>query len=342
MDSRRSPSLRSNTTPAWALWILRFQVGVVYVYGGIAKLDADWMRGEPLRQWMASETDFPLIGHLFTQEWIVWLFSWGGLAFDLIVVPALLWRRTRVVAFAAAVAFHLINARLFSIGIFPWMMIAATLLFFSPSWPRIAFWWPAPQGATAAPARTAKPKRKRQAASGPPAESWGQLSRGSRVLAGSLAIYVVLQLVVPFRHLLYPGPAGWTEEGHRFSWRMKLRDKEADASFEVIDASTGERWIADPWGYLTDRQARKMSTRPDMILQFGHYLADRWAADGRLGVEVRADVQAVLNDRDWQPLIEPVTDLAAEPRGLASAHWIAPLIDRAAPASLDAEAHRDH
>ena len=62
LDARWRPSLRSQTAPAWALWLLRGQIGIVYFYGGVAKLNADWGRAEPFRTWLARRTDFPVIG----------------------------------------------------------------------------------------------------------------------------------------------------------------------------------------------------------------------------------------------------------------------------------------
>lgn len=320
VDAWRRPSLASDTAPAWALWMLRFQIGLVYLYGGIAKVGSDWLRGEPMRSWLADEGGFPLIGRFLTQEWAVWAFSYGGLLFDLLVVPALLWRRTRVMAFVATLAFHLTNAQMFSIGIFPWMMIAATTLFFPPSWPRALGRGLA--GAKAA-ARGRRPRKKAPVVA-PPARVVTSPAR--MALVGGLCVFVLLQVFVPFRHLLYPGVANWTEEGHRFSWHMKLRDKDGDAWFAVTEPASGRRWEIDPHIYLTDRQVRKMSARPDMILQFSHHLAELWAEDGDgQRVEVRADVMASLNDRPHRRYIDPTVDLAAQPRTLASVDWILPL-----------------
>jgi hypothetical protein len=111
-------------------------MAIVYFYGGLAKLNSDWLRGEPMRTWLTEGTSFPVIGPLCTQEWIVYLFSYGGLLFDLLIVPFLLWRRTRLSAFTIALIFHLANAQMFTIGVFPYLAIAATALFFPPSWPR--------------------------------------------------------------------------------------------------------------------------------------------------------------------------------------------------------------
>jgi vitamin K-dependent gamma-carboxylase len=137
IDAARRPDTRSDTAPAWSLWILRAQIAILYLYGGLAKLNGDWLRGEPMREWLAERTDFPLIGRWFTEEWMVYLFSYGGLLLDLFIVPFLLWKRTRPFALLAALAFHLTNNELFPIGIFPWLAIAATLLFLPPEWPRL-------------------------------------------------------------------------------------------------------------------------------------------------------------------------------------------------------------
>ncbi len=136
LDALRRPSTGSATAPAWALWLLRIQLAIVYVFGGIAKLNGDWLRGEPMRMWLAAEQDFPLIGRWFDQEWMVYVFSYGGLLLDLLAVPLLLWRPTRWAALILVISFHVINANLFEIGIFPWFMIAATVLFFPPDLPR--------------------------------------------------------------------------------------------------------------------------------------------------------------------------------------------------------------
>ena len=136
LDALMFPRLRSEVAPTWSLWLLRFQVAIPMFFGGIAKLNSDWLRGEPLRMWLSGRTDFPLIGRFFTDEPMVWLMTYWALLLDFFVVFLLLNRRTRAFAFLAVLHFHFMNSRLFDIGIFPWMMIAATVVFFDPDWPR--------------------------------------------------------------------------------------------------------------------------------------------------------------------------------------------------------------
>lgn len=138
MDARLDPGLRQSKTPAWTLWIMRLQVGIPYFYAGVAKLiNKDWVyRSEPLGTWLRQRMDLPVLGQYFDQEAVVRAMSLGALVLDISVVFLLLNKRTRVFAYGAALSFHLLNSGLFEIGVFPWMMIGATAIFFPADWPR--------------------------------------------------------------------------------------------------------------------------------------------------------------------------------------------------------------
>ena len=308
IDAWLDRNIRSDNAPAWALWILQLQIGIPYFYGGVAKLNGDWLQGEPMRIWMAERTDFPLIGPLFTDGWMVYLLSYGGLLLDLSVVPLLLWRRTRPWAFAVAVVFHLMNARLFSIGIFPWFMIAATTMFFRPDWPRRLF------------------GQQRFAISrNQSATRLGKLRPKQVLMLTMLGIYLALQLLIPLRHYLYPGNVSWTEEGHRFAWHMKLRSKKANVLFVVINQPDNTMQLIDPSDFLPSWQVDKMAARPDMILQFSHFLVEQFSQAEADSVDVRAVAYASLNGREYQHLIDPNVDLSRQSQRLRSASWIVPL-----------------
>lgn len=287
--------------PYWSLFLLRAQIGLVYFFAGVAKLNGDWLRALPLRMWLPERSGHPLIGELLAQEWVAWAFSYGGLALDLLAWPLLAWRATRRIAFVLLAAFHLTNATLFGIGLFPWIMIAATTLFFAPDWPR------------------------RFLGSGEALEPLPPTTRlRRRALATFLTVYLAAQLLIPLRHYLYPGYVSWTEEGHRFAWHMKLRDKEAQATFFVRDPETGERWQVDPNDVLAPWQAHTMAGRPEMVREFAAHLARSPDRPGRV-LEVRASVYAALNGRTPEPLVDPAVDLARETRGLWHTDWILPL-----------------
>ena len=314
---------RDETVPAWSLWLLRFQIGLVYLYGGIAKLNGDWLAAEPMRIWMAVRTDFPLIGTWFTENWLVYLLSYGGLIIDLLAVPLLLWGRTRIFMLAALIVFHAINSELFAIGIFPWLMIAGTLLFFSPGWPRPFLQLAAKYFAAWRPKSEKSPARQRGRRSNWPVGS--RLTYGRYLGVTVLGIYLTLQVLVPLRHYLYSSHANWTEEGSRFSWRMMLRTKSAQSQFLVTDQASGVISELDPSLVLTSYQVHVMSKFPDMLLQWSHYIADDLRQQGYGQIQVRANVTASLNGRTPQLLIDPKVDLAKEERTLGGAGWILPL-----------------
>ncbi len=304
-DARRHPELRADTTPAWTLWLLRAQIAVVYFFGGVAKLNGDWLRGEPMRMWLADRTEFPVIGRFFTEESTVYLFSYGALFIDLLAPALLLFGPTRVLMFGAVTLFHLLNYRLFTIGIFPWLMIAASLLFLPPEWPRRLF-----------------PRSRSQ-----PITIRSKVHPHDRWIAAGLALYLALQVLIPLRHLAYPGNESWTEEGHRFAWHMKLRDKSTAARFFATDSNSDQTWELDPEDFAQDWQVAHIVDRPHMLVQLARHMRDVLRNQGYGHLEIRAEVMTSLNGRAPQLLVNPRVNLAGVRSGAPSAPWIVPLRD---------------
>jgi vitamin K-dependent gamma-carboxylase len=297
MDALRKPKPRDPNIPQVWIWLLRIQIGIPYFYGGIAKLNGDWLRGEPLRMWLARRSDYPGLGKWFTEEWVVYLFSYGGLLLDLAFVPLLLCKRTRMLGYGLVLCFNGMNAWLFDIGIFPWMMMAASLMFFPPDWPRFG-------------------RQKKPAIS-------AHHEPLARPLLVGMAAWVAIQMLLPFRHWIYPGDVAWTEEGHLFSWRMKLRDKQSkEMTFRIRDPKTGHEWGIEPGDFLTERQKVRMAGQPDMIHQFAIHLAEEYRKEYGMQMEVRVDAVVSLNGGRPAPLIDPEIDLAAQPRDMWSKPWI--------------------
>ena len=134
------------------------------------------------------------------------------------------------------------------------------------------------------------------------------------------SLFFVFQIGVSLRHVAYPGDVLWTEEGCRFSWRVMLAEKTGQATFRVVqDDKTRTVY---PSEYLTPQQAKQMAFRPDMILQFAHFLA-RDAGFGA-GARVYAEVWVSVNGRPSKRFVDPETDPAAEPHSLAKRRWVTP------------------
>lgn len=291
---------KSRTIPVWTLWLLRLQVGLPYFFGGVAKINSDWMHGQPMRMKLASSTWYPIIGPAFTQEWCVQVFVWGGLLLDLLIVPLLLWKRSRTLAYCVVVGFHLMNATLFQIGVFPWFMIFATTVYFAPDGMRFAV---SP--------KTARQPTKPPSIAEPCTQAPGIIR--SRLLLAAMGLYVVCQLVLPWRHLLYEGNVSWTEEGHYYSWHMKLRDKKTVCMFRWRNPETDEAGTINVLDYISRQQARFSSCDPRMMVQLAHFLKDELRSQDVGDCEILALNLASLNGRKPQPIVNPTLNLADIP-----------------------------
>jgi len=335
VDARLRPSLRSERIGAWALWWLRFQVGLPYVYGGLAKLNGDWLRGAPMNIWLPQTSLRHLLGLMVDELWFALLFSWGGMVFDLAIVPLLMWRRTRIFGFCCATAFHLTNATMLEIGVFPWLMIGATTIFFEPDWP-MRLW----SGWSRAPESPASPAE--------PVAS-AELSRAMSLAVPGwqkvglvlLAVYLGLHLIVPFRHLLVPGDVNWTEEGDYFSWRMMLRSKKAGVQFIAFDPQHRSARNLDVSSLLTAPQLDRLGSDPEMMRELAQHLGPGLRQTSP-GIEVRVIALASLNGRKPQLMIDPRVDLSSQPRRFGHQGWIVPLHEPFRSEPWDVPMHEWH
>jgi vitamin K-dependent gamma-carboxylase len=305
IDAWLRPKLRGQTTPAWTLWILRFQMAVVYFFAGFAKLSPDWIHAVPMWQWL-SQSEQPAAMHRFLiKPWVSYLFSYSGLAFDLFIVPFLLWRRTRVAAFCLALVFHLINQQIFYIEVFPLLAIAATTLFLSPSWPRRIL------------SLFRQPKARVRSDDAPKGSSIGQ-----SLVLGFFTVYALVQILVPLRHFLYRGGVEWYYSEHRFSWRMLVQRERTRAVYYVEDPNIDGTTRVTPDEVLEPRQAESMGWRPDEMVQFAHYLTRIMPQRGPRPLRVEARIMTSINGRKPELIIDPNVDLTAEPWPLGRPRWL--------------------
>ena len=310
-DASRDKRLATARIPRWSLDSLKVFVCLVYFFAGLAKVNSDWLlHAQPLRIWLPAKNDLPVIGPLFNYVWTAYAFSWLGCLYDLSIPVLLLHARTRLFAYAAVVVFHLLTAVLFPIGMFPYIMIATGLIFFSAElhgkilsfftkWTKIS------QGFM------------------PPANAHSPSGFFIKAVPFGLAVFLLIQVALHLRSLLYPGDLFWTEEGYRFSWRVMLMEKAGQAEFRVEDKD-GKRVIVDNRQFLTTLQQKMMSTQPDMMLQYAHILHDYYAAHGFKSPEVYVDSYVALNGRIGRPLVDPLTDLSKEKDSFEHKSWILP------------------
>lgn len=311
IDAYRHRTQNNLSIPPWAITVLRLQVGLVWFFAGVAKLNPDWLlHAQPLQMWLAARHAYPLIGGLLDIPATAYLMSWAGAAYDLTIAFWLLWKPTRQGAFLAVIAFHALTAILFpTIGMFPYVMLACSVVFLP-----ISMTIPCPINET-----EFLPLKTRFLSY---LQTTSSFLRHHKFPALLFLMFFAMQLFLPLRHWLYPGDVLWTEEGYRFSWRVMVVEKSGDVTFTLRDPASGAEWQVYPDDSLTPLQEKQMAFQPDMILEFAHHLAEEAREAGFNDVEVRAEAWVAFNGRPSRLLIDPTIDLAKEEWDLGAKEWI--------------------
>lgn len=302
LDMKLNPGLRSQTMYNWVRWTIILQLFIVYTYASVAKLYADWLDFSMIDVLMSSKKDYYIIGELLQQKWIHKIIAIFGISFDLLIVPALLWKPTRKIAFLLSIFFHLFNSIVFQIGIFPYLSLAFTVFFFEPQTIRNIFL----KTKTFAPeAKIIIPKTK-------------------NMILSVLGIYFLVQLALPLRHHFFKDDVLWTEEGHRLSWRMMLRSRGGKITYKVVNPKTNDTLKIDLDKYLTKKQRRRVACYPDFIWQFAQHLKKEYVKKGE-DIQVFVDNKVKVNQGSYKQFIDPKVDLANVPwKHFAHNDWILP------------------
>ena len=288
------------------------------MYAGLAKINSDWLfEAMPLKIWLQSKYDLPLIGNnLLQMEWVHYAMSWGGMFYDLSIPFLLMIKRTRVIAFLLVIFFHVFTLVLFPIGMFPHIMIFSSMIFFSSRFHeriiRLIITY----------SSTIKLKMESNVL-----EKFENYKPPFKKIRLSIVIlFFIIQVLFPFRYQLYPGELFWHEQGYRFSWRVMLIEKIGYTNFKIVDPKTSKSFMVDSSEYLTSFQEKQMSFQPDFILEFSHFLGEKFSTENKR-VEVYADSFVALNGRPSQRFIDPNVNLYNEKESFKNKNWILPLND---------------
>ncbi len=289
---------------AWSINSLKLQLAIVYIFAGIAKLNHDWLiEAMPLKLWLPANAHLPIVGQLLQETWVAYLFSWFGAVYDLFIVAFLLYKPTRNWVYAIVVLFHLFTWVLFPIGMFPWIMILSTLIYFDPTTHTRLI-----SGISQKFNLKSYPVRKAMAR--------------TKIVKYALMIFFMIQILFPWRYLLYPGDLFWNEEGYRFSWRVMLMEKAGFLTLKVVDPKTGRSGTVANYEFLTPQQEKMVSTQPDMILQYAKFVESYYQDMGIEDPKIFAESYVTLNGRKNQLLIDPNVDLTEEKDSFRHKPWI--------------------
>lgn len=310
MDVARNKSLRRTHAPNYFVLVIKCQVFIVYFLAGVAKVNSDWLiQAQPLKIWLPAHSDMPLIGPLLTEEWVAYFFSWFGCAYDLII-PILLFIPVMVrPAYLFVAVFHLATSLLFNIGMFPYIMIVLTTIFFSEQF------------------HLGLIRRMKAILDLPASQIDFTVYQPSpfpiKVMALILGIHFTIQALAPFRYLLYKGNLFWTEQGYRFSWRVMLMEKAGTAFFYMHDRATGKEIEIDNKDHLTYMQEKMMATQPDMMVDYAKFLKAEYEKKGFKNPIIRAQSYVTVNGSGSREFIDPSIDLSEQDNSfLAEKNWI--------------------
>lgn len=303
IDAKQNPSLKKDWMYGYVKWFIIIQLFIVYTYASVAKLYGDWLDFSTIRVLLMGKADYYLIGELLQQPWVHSVVGIFGILFDLLVVPALLWKPTRKLAFIASIFFHLFNSIVFQIGIFPFLSLAFIVFFYEPETIRKIFF-----------------KKKT------PYKS-NEITKPafSKTILWISGAYFLVQLVLPIRHHFIADDVLWTEEGHRMSWRMMLRTRGATGQFKVVDKTNGGKTTVKLEAYLSEKQKRRVLAYPDFIWQFAQHLKKEHAQKGETVSVYLENSKISINGKPYRAFIDPKVDLAGEPWSHFRHHeWILP------------------
>ena len=287
VDAKLKPNIKSLSMPQWCSYILILQMFIVYTYGAIAKIYPDWLDLTFMEILLKGKQHYYLIGDLLQNKNLHYFLAYGGILFDGLVIPLLLFKPTRNFALFASFFFHIFNSIVFQIGIFPYLSLAFILFFYPTKTIQSIFL-----------------KRK-------PFYDKNEIKvpKYKGVLFYSLIVFFAMQIALPIRHWFIEDNVLWTEEGHRMSWRMMLRSKTGKSRFYVVDNESDKKTLVKLHEYLTPKQRQKVYSKPDFIWQFAQYLKNEYSKNG-LNISVFVECYISVNGRPLTKLIDPEIDLA--------------------------------
>ena len=291
IDAKQHPSIKSDSMPAYVKWAVVAQLFLVYTYASLAKLYGDWVDFGIIKLLMLGKADYYVIGGFLQQPWLHKIIGVFGILFDFLIVPALLWKPTRKMAFFLSLFFHLFNSIVFQIGIFPYLALSFSVFFFEPETIRKIFF-------------------KKKAAYTDKEMVQGSLKK--TILLGG-CVYFIVQLLLPLRHYLIKDQVLWTEEGHRMSWRMMLRSRAGKIGFQVVNKNTKKTTQVKIDAYLTSKQKRRLAAYPDFIWQFAQRLKREYAEKGEDVAVYAINSKVSINGKAYRAFIDPKADLGSEP-----------------------------
>lgn len=279
VDAKLFPKIKQTKIPRWMPYLLLFQLAILYFYAAIAKLYPDWLDGTFSRILLNGITQRQFFLDIFNQKWFLLFYAYAGILFDLLIMPALLWKKTRKLAILASFGFHLFNAYSLKIGIFPFLALSFIVLLYD-----------------SIPLKFLKNEQ----------EILPNKYLNTKFFLVFFVPFFIVQLVLPLRHHFIKGDVLFTEEGHRLAWRMMLRERKGTLNIKILDKKTGLTRYHNYASELTPKQVKLLSNSPDIIWQY----CQKLKKEAKNPISIFVECEVSINRRPYYKLIDEKTDMA--------------------------------
>ncbi|XP_070545300.1 vitamin K-dependent gamma-carboxylase-like isoform X2 [Ptychodera flava] len=319
VDGLRRPEIRNSHVPLWNYALLRTQIFFVYFIAGLKKLDMDWVTGYSMDS-LASNWVFKPFRYILTREQVsLYIVHIGGLTYDLSVGYLLFFDKTRYLGFALSFMFHGMNFFMFSIGMFPWTMMATLFIFCYADWPkelfcklpdRIKSVLPStnpPQSSTHCVYDTADKETETDKYT----KKWKKHKEPKirhYIMTAGVMIYIAVQIFLPYSHFLTKGFNNWTNGLYGYSWDMMVHTWNTQhIKVTYVDGETGEMGFLNPGVWTT---SRRWAQHGDMLKQYSSCLSAHLQSynisDPQLYFDVWMSINHRFQQRVWDPRIDIV------------------------------------
>eukprot|EP00794_Sanderia_malayensis_P015425 gene15425-16999_t len=326
------PGMRNVDIPKWHYSIFKFQFFIVYFYAGLKKLDMDWVTGYSMvglnRKWVFDPLKIIGLSDNIIDHFVVHI---CGLTFDLLEGFFLLFDFTRPFGFIFGGFFHLMNSQMFSIGMFPWTMLATMPIFCDSDWPKK---WLRRLPSVCRLIVPAINKSKSNILCSNAMK--GRIPWREKCLIAISAFYVIVQIILPYSHPVTKGYNAWTQGLYGYSWDMMVHSWSTQhIVIKVVDGSSGEITYLKPGAFTYSTRNRRWSSHPDMMKQYAICLSEKLQNMNELNIKqprIYFDVWRSLNKRFQQRLVDPNVDMVtADWSPVHHSQWIRPLLTGLTP-----------
>ncbi|XP_076269277.1 gamma-glutamyl carboxylase [Rhynchophorus ferrugineus] len=327
VDSLMDKNIRDQPVPYWNYFILKFQFFILYFLAGLKKTDSEWLEGYSLLNLGKHWVFYPFRIFLSTELIDYLIIHWFGFVLDLTVGFWMLLEFSRPIAMIFCAMFHLMNSRLFSIGMFPYVCLATLPLFCKEDWPRKIWHFLLRKSCN-----TKETTKEVSSATTKPQ----MITKKQKLVVGCLFLHMFLQIFLPYSHFITQGFNTWTNGLYGYSWDMMVHSWHSIlVVIKVVDNESGQEHFMDENAWTLSNRWNKYG---DMSVQYAQCIKKNFNAISSednthskphisQDISIYVDVWCSMNERFQQRMFNPNYNLLqANWSVFRPVEWMLPLM----------------